>query len=274
MLLIGVAIIACSGQSDSQPMGQKVSSEIDLTHWKLTLPLDKNGDGKPDEYLPVELAKFKDTDELKPNFYTDEDGGLVFYCQTSGDFVTTKNSKSPRTELREQLEPGSNNTNWTLAQGGKMKGRLQITRSSKGDRFMVMQIHGRLTDEQRATIGKDDNDAPPLLKIYYNNGQIEVAHKVLKDKSTTGDNIFQKSSWTDAQHYYFSKRVENEVFSFEIEASEGKLVVIKDGESKVFEDPDLKIWPFENYFKAGNYLTTSSKKAFSEVKYYELTVVH
>ncbi len=36
------------------------------------------------------------------------------------------NSSYSRTELCEQMIPGSNSTNWTFAQGGNMKGRLAI----------------------------------------------------------------------------------------------------------------------------------------------------
>ncbi len=53
-----------------------------------------------------------------------------------------------------------------------------------------MQIHGRLTNEQRDLIGQKDNNAPPILKIYWENGKIRVKTKVLKNLSATGDTKF------------------------------------------------------------------------------------
>ena len=72
-------------------------------------------------------------------------------CQRTS---TTTNTKYSRCELREQMVPGENNVNWTFAQGGTMKGKLamdEVTRDSDGKyhRVIIMQIHGRLTNEQR-----------------------------------------------------------------------------------------------------------------------------
>jgi hypothetical protein len=42
----------------------------------------------------------------------------------------------------------------------------------------------------------------------------------------------------------------------------------------VYQDISLDKWPYENYFKAGNYLGSTAEGAFSKVKYYELEVTH
>ncbi len=42
----------------------------------------------------------------------------------------------------------------------------------------------------------------------------------------------------------------------------------------IYEDISLAKWPFENYFKAGNYLQTTNLEAFAKVKYYSLTITH
>jgi hypothetical protein len=97
---------------------------------------------------------------------------------------------------------------------------------------------------------------------------------IIKDINSTEDDILYKSSWTDAEYYYFSKVAGNDQFDLEIVASRGKLEVILDEEHKVFETSSLSKWPFENFFKAGNYLNSKDKTAFSEVKYFELKVTH
>ena len=83
-----------------------------------------------------------------------------------------------------------------------------------------------------------------------------------------------KSNWTDAKHYYFSTSVGNQPFDLEIAANSGKLEVILNGTQKEFADPELNVWPFENYFKAGNYLTTRNQSAYSEVKFFHLITEH
>jgi len=93
--------------------------KIDLNHWKVTLPI-----GKPSEIKPPEILGYSKVDVLKDFMYNDStDGSLVFYTYPS---ASTRNSKYSRTELREQMVPGKNNTNWTFAQGGRMKGTLAV----------------------------------------------------------------------------------------------------------------------------------------------------
>ena len=139
---------------------------------------------------------------------------------------------------------------------------------------MVMQIHGRLTRAQRDLIHNKDYDAPPLLKIYYNNGQIEVAHKKLKESNIEGNDLLIKANWNDAEHYFFDEFVNNEKFGLTIRVNREKFTVVLNNTIKDFVHPDLRVWPFDNYFKAGNYLTSSSSSAYSEVKFYQLKVIH
>ena len=158
--------------------------EIDLSHWKVTLPVT-NDKGKPYELEPPEIFDFGSNEIAKPYMYIDSTkGAIVFHAMPTSS--TTANTKYSRCELREQMVPGKNNVNWTFAQGGKMKGKLamdEVTRGSEGKyhRVIIMQIHGRLTNEQRDLIGEKDNNAPPMLKIYWDKGKIRVKTKVLKN---------------------------------------------------------------------------------------------
>lgn len=125
--------------------------KIDLNNWKVTLPI-----GNPTEVKPPEILDYANSELLKDFMYNDStDGSLVFYTYPGS---TTTNSSYSRTELREQMVPGSNSTNWTFAEGGRMKGSLAVTEISQDDdgdphRTTVMQIHGRLINEQR--VGTD-----------------------------------------------------------------------------------------------------------------------
>jgi hypothetical protein len=248
---------------------------IDLNHWKVTLPI-----GDPTEVEPSEILDYAKKATLLPYMYNDStDGSLVFY--TIPD-QSTANSKYSRTELREQMEPGSNEVNWTFKKGGTMKGKLKVTdiskdASGKYHRTIIMQIHGRLSDEQKALIGVDDNDAPPMLKIYWQNEKVRVVTKVLKDPTSTDINyILKKDSWTDDDGHYFNTVVGSGEFTLEVIASDGRLEVkLNDKESVVYENVHMEKWSiFENYFKAGNYFQTLDKGSYAKVKYYTLEVSH
>jgi hypothetical protein len=247
---------------------------IDLSNWKVTLPI-----GSPNEVEPPEILEYATDERLLPYMYNDStDGSLVFYT-TPG--TSTANSSYSRTELREQMVPGSNNTNWTFAQGGRMKGVLsvpEISTDSNGDfhRVMVMQIHGRLTNAQRDLIGEDDNNAPPILKIYWQNGKIRVKTKVLKDINATDEEILHTDAWGDDDGYTFPLEIGMNKVTLEIIASEGKMeVILNETDSIVYDSVHIEKWGvFENYFKAGNYLQTVETEAFSKVKFYALEVTH
>ncbi|MBJ2176215.1 polysaccharide lyase family 7 protein [Aureibaculum sp. A20] len=247
---------------------------IDLNNWKVTLPI-----GNPTEVKPPEILNYATNEVLKPFFYNDSvNGALVFYTYPG---ASTANSSYSRTELREQMVPGSNNTNWTFKQGGSMKGTLSIAEISKdadGDyhRVIIMQIHGRLTNTQRDLIGQKDNNAPPMLKIYWTDGKVRVKTKILKDLNASDTELLETDAWGDDDGYTFEENVGFKKFTLEIKVTEGKMEVILNAtESVVYDDIHIQKWSvFENYFKAGNYLVTKDAGSFSKVNYYDLTVSH
>jgi len=252
-----------------------VISNIDLNNWKVTLPI-----GNPTEVLPPEILDYATNETLKPFMYNDSiNGALVFYTYPGS---STANSSYSRTELRELLNPEDRGTtNWTFAQGGNMKGKLamdDISKDSQDDyhRAIIMQIHGRLTDEQRDLIGEDDNNAPPMLKIYWVNGQVRVKTKVLKDLNATDIEMLHEDAWGDDEGYTFPVYVGFDKFTLEVKASEGRMeVILNENESIVYNDIHIEKWAiFENYFKAGNYLVSLDEDSYSKVKYYELVVTH
>ncbi|MBI9042105.1 polysaccharide lyase family 7 protein [Lutibacter sp.] len=247
---------------------------IDLNNWKVTLPI-----GKPIEVAPPEILNYATNETLKPFFYNDSiKGALVFYTYPD---ASTTNSSYSRTELREQLVPGSNSTNWTFEKGGTMKGTLEVAEMSKDAsgnyyRTIVMQIHGILTKAQKELIGASDNNAPPMLKIYWVNGQVRVKTKVLKDLNATETEMLHEEAWGDDAGYTFPEYVGFDKFTLEVKVSNGKMeVILNEKASVVYESIHIQKWGiFENYFKAGNYFQSKDIESYSKVKYYELVVTH
>ena len=251
-----------------------VLPNIDLSNWKVTLPI-----GNPTEVKPPEILDYATNETLKPFMYNDSiKGALVFYTYPG---ASTANSSYSRTELREQMVPGSNNTNWTFAEGGRMKGTLsmgEISKDADGDyhRAIVMQIHGRLTDEQRDLINEDDNNAPPMLKIYWTGGYVRVKTKVLKDLNASDTEMLYTDAWGDDEGHTFDEYVGFNKFSLEVKVIEGRMeVILNDNETVVYNDIHIQKWGvFENYFKAGNYLVSLDKIAYAKVNYFNLEVTH
>ena len=251
---------------------------IELNNWKVTLPIPRS-DGKPIEVKPPEILNYATNETLLPFMYNDStDGSLVFHTYPGS---TTTNSSYSRTELREQMVPGSNNTNWTFSDGGRMKGTLSVPEISKetngnSHRIMVMQIHGRLTNAQRDLIGENDNNAPPVLKIYWRNDRIYVRTKELKNINATDEEILHTDAWTDDDGRYFESVVGTEKFTLEVTVMSGRMEVkLNDEETFVHEGVHMDRWGiFENYFKAGNYLQTTDEDAYATVKYFDLEVTH
>ncbi len=279
LLLLTVTGLFYSGCSSIK--GGKASlnrpADIDLTHWKVTIPTPRD-DGKAMEVSPPEIFDYQNIDVLKKFMYADStDASIVFHAEPGS---TTANTKYSRSELREQMVSGSNSTNWTFPEGRRMKFTMAIDNVSNGTngkhhRMIIAQIHGRLSNEQKELIGQKDNNAPPVLKIYYQENKIYVRTKVLKNRFVDDRRMLMKDAWEDDRGYYFDRRIErNDKFTLEIIASDGKLEIILDEwDRKVYESEDLKKWgAFENYYKVGNYLQTRDKWAFGSVKIFDLEV--
>lgn len=251
---------------------------INLNNWKVTLPI-ANSSGSPLEVTPPAILDYANNTTLSPFMYNDyTDGSIVFYTYPG---ATTTNTTYSRTELREQMDPGSNNTNWTFAEGGNLKGTLSVPEISKDQsgnfhRTIIMQIHGRLTDAQKNLINASDNNAPPVLKIYWQDNKIYVRTKELINENATYVELLETDAWEDDNGRFFSKEVGTDKFTLEVDVSDGKMTVsLDDDETFVYDGFHMQKWgAFENYFKAGNYLGTTDQGAYSRVKYYALEVSH
>ena len=280
IVLLVFSLVYCSyGQVAIK--GKKKTALIDLTHWKITIPeANPKKPGSPIEVGFPEIMDYANNPILKKWMYNDEkDQSIIFYAFPSG--TTTANSHFSRSELRETMVPGNNNINWTFAQGGKFKGTYAIDAVSKEkedkySKIIIAQIHGRLTNAQRDLIGQKDNDAPPMLKISWDNGKIRVKTKVLKDVNVSDKEILKVSSWTDDEGVNFKEKVDFEKFTLEVKIVNGRMEVTLNGkETLVYNDVNIKQWGvFENYFKAGNYFQSKDTKAFAKVKIYALKVTH
>lgn len=278
-----IAFLALIGFSYGQETkkGKQKSTAIDLSHWSITVPgEDPTKPGKPVDVGYPEILGYANNPLLQKWMYNDEkDNSIVFFAKPTG--TTTANSRFSRSELRETMDPGNKNKNWTFAQGGYFKGTYKMIEVSKENdgkysKVIIAQIHGRLSDEQRDLIGQKDNNAPPILKVYWDKGKIRVKTKVLKNKNASDREILETKAWDDDEGRDFADKVDFDKFTLEIKASDGRLEVILDGkESFVYDNINMKKWSvFENYFKAGNYFQSTNPNSYAKVKIYALETAH
>lgn len=88
------------------------SKVLNLTNWKLTVPVETSQPGSPDEYLQPQLATFS----LDPYFVVTPDGkGVRFRAHCGG--ATTSGSSYPRSELREMTSSGTKLASWSTTSG-------------------------------------------------------------------------------------------------------------------------------------------------------------
>ena len=177
LLAISAAAVA-QDEHDPAP-----SSAFDLSHWKITLPQDDDGDDRPDEVSVSDIQGFSD-----PNyFYLDDEGRMVFTAPNRA--ITTANSSNTRSELRQMIrgsntrigthDPGNNfavrgrrNSDRFGSIGGRMQATLQVdhvaVNAANPDRnpaysVVVGQIHAVGYDDTTSGFGYGNEP----LKIYY-----------------------------------------------------------------------------------------------------------
>ncbi|MCI2284392.1 polysaccharide lyase family 7 protein [Colwellia sp. MSW7] len=191
--LLCLALASCSENknvetqqvSHSTPEQQVPASKFDLSHWYLTVPLDKNKDGVSDIYDVAELETYSHPDF----FYLDNDNNMVFASPNRA--ATERTSTNTRSELRYMIR-GKNQTiaesslknNFALvdnqhadkyaAIGGKLEATLHVDHVAKNAKYpnkppaysvVVGQVHSfQLPDEEHIP-GYGRGNEP--LKISY-----------------------------------------------------------------------------------------------------------
>jgi hypothetical protein len=249
---------------------KKPGENFDLLDWSLTLPTDLNKDKKADTIFEKALEKGF---ELKPLFYTAQDGGLVFACPNVGA-KTSKNTKYVRTELREMLRRGNTRiktrgitkNNWVFggAHGsmkrkaggieGSLEGTLAVNRvSTTGDEKMVGRV---IIGQIHAT-----DDEP--IRLYYrklpNNekGAIYFAHEINGADDVWINMIGTRSHTLENPEDGIAL---NEKFSYKITVEDEVLFVtlIREGKPNITKSYDMKDSGYSAggqymYFKAGVY---------------------
>jgi poly(beta-D-mannuronate) lyase len=200
---------------------QKVPGEVlDLGAWKLTLPVDTDRPGRPDEVDPPAVARFAD-----PRFFfvNPAGDGVVLRAPCGG--ATTKGSSYPRSELRE-VTAKAKDAAWDTDDGRvhRLTARLAVTElPARKPHVVCAQIHDAESD---------------LIEI-----RVERT-KLIVQRDGAGDVVLDP------------KYALGTPFDLVIEARAGRVAVSYNGERKLdWEAPRKKC-----YFKAGCYTQSNPER--------------
>lgn len=185
-ILTVASLVALTAACSSTTSAPKPAEKFDLSNWKITIPLDRDGNGKADDIQTKELKDYQHPDF----FYLDDNGDLVFASPNKA--VTTATSTNTRSELRQMLR-GENThygtksygNNFALlahpdsayfAQvGGKLEATLKVNHVAKRAKVttkkpaysvVVGQIHAG-KDKELISDGEGFGYGNEPIKIYY-----------------------------------------------------------------------------------------------------------
>jgi len=215
---------------------------IDLTSWKITLPIAKK---EGQDALEVKHPKITTFSEAK-YFYTDtisEKSVVVFRAPCGG--ATTKNSKYPRCELREMSQNGKSRADWSTddEELHTLTMRAAITNTPKVKRHVVCaQIHDSKND---------------LIMVRLEGKHLFIERNPFDDVSI--DKNYKLGT----------------PFDLKIQAGKGKVKVWYNGDEKMNWEKSTH----GCYFKAGCYTQSNPQKgdkpeAYGEVQIHQLAVNH
>jgi poly(beta-D-mannuronate) lyase len=206
---------------------------IDLTCWKLTLPIETPQPGRPDEIVAPQLGSFV----AAGIFQASEDGtGVVFRAPCGG--VTTSGSSYPRCELREMQPGAKKEASWNTTDNTiySMRASLAVTHlPAMKPHVVCTQIH-------------DAND--DLLEIRLEGKKLQV------ERANESTVILDRN-------YQLGRE-----FDLKIEAGSGHVRIFYNDEEQL----DWTVNRRGCYFKAGCYTQSNTKKGDAAEDYGEVVI--
>ena len=164
-------------------------SNFDLSHWYLQLPTSNNiltgASGSVDSASAAQLvAGFTNA-----YFYTGPDGAMTFWVPDNG--ARTSGSDHPRSELREQVIPGNNNSNWTVYGVHTMTAQCKVLQVPfDTGKVCIGQMHEPSTRPDGSTSAGNEH----MIMFDFNNQRIYVNINLDGDLSSTFSQTFISGS--------------------------------------------------------------------------------
>jgi hypothetical protein len=223
------------------------SSVLDLTNWKLTLPVEAPGSEIAREIKQPQLNSYSD-----PFFGVDSTGkGVVFTGPIDG--ATTSGSNYPRSELREMTDGGTKNASWSTTDGSHT---MSVTEA-------ITELPPVKPEVVAAQIHSPDADVIEIEASGKNPLRPGTVKLGVRFEGTTQARLLNPT-------YVLGER-----FKITLKAAAGRIkVAYNDQTILVFDDNASGM-----YFKAGTYTQSNPSKgdeppAAGQVIIYRLVVTH
>jgi hypothetical protein len=187
------------------------SKSFDLHNWKLQVPGPK---------------EFKALQNYSSAYFNLNESNEMCFHLNAAEPGTTPDAHYVRSELRHL-------PNWRTSETHSLSAEVRVTSNLKPDKVTVVQIHG---------ITEQGADAPPLLRVAVNNGDLVA---VIKTTSEGDQNETVK----------LLKGLGTQSVKIDVTVKAKQLTIDINGEEKLSRNLDY--WKFFNYFKAGCYPQTT-----------------
>lgn len=246
LTLIGVGHLPAQALDPSRPPG----GNFNLTNFYLGLPVDSSG-GTNGNSASITAAQLTAGYSNAFYFYTSPDGAMTFWAPVTG--ATTSGSSYPRSELREQISPPSNSSNWLPNGTHTLTAQCRVTQVPSSGKVIIGQIHCYT------------GNARPLLKLQFNNGVVEALVKT-------------NSNFDPDYKFYFQNVGLSNLITYQIQQENGWLTTTVNGSNQTINvfatDPN---WATNGlYFKAGSYCqdNTGTTTEGARVAFYAVNRSH
>ena len=230
------------------------AQRFDLSHWTLTLPV--NSAGLSSGSAVTVLASQLTMGYSSRFFYTGSDGGVNFYVPAVGALTDT--ASSPRTELREQIQPPYNSVDWYVSAQSYLDATVAVNKvPASSGKVIVGQVHA--------------TNAGPMVKIYFSAGSSGAATgKIFGQLTTYPNGAPRYSTWLLASNVSL-----NEQFTYNITVTKGLLKMSVNGGAVSGAPIDASWGACPLYFKAGAYPKSAGKDGDdSRVTFYSVLATH
>lgn len=233
-----------SGGSPTPPGSGSVlpSSIVNLANWKLTLPVDADGqtDERAAEVRQPALASYQHPTWFHANAVGN---GVVFRAQADGA-TTSDNTQYARSELREMTSGGQTNAGWSPNSGTHVMTLSQA----------ITRLPG--TSKPEVVAGQIHDGADDVLQIRLEDRRLFLSLDNGEDEVDLATNYTLGTA-----------------FTVKITSNSAGISVTYNGVPKLtnFKPTNPRsTW----YFKAGCYTQSNESGTYSEVVVYGLSVVH
>nr|BAG70358.1 alginate lyase [Agarivorans sp. JAM-A1m] len=277
---------------------------LDLSCWKVTLPVSLDNGDRPTEFSEKEIAKGAMHEDY---FYVNEaKDGVVFRSPIQG-IKTSKNTKYVRSELREMMRCGDtshktkgvNGNNWVFSHNESAES-LKNAAGVDGNLKATLSVDhvtstGEIWQQGRVIIGQIHAPDDEPVKIYYRKlpnhetGSVWISHE-----PNGGDDIifpmigptkpnYWKQKDKDIPKSYNDGIALGEKFSYEIDinGSDMTVTISREGKADVVQKVDMQNSGYGlkdqwMYFKAGVYNQNRSgnPEDYVQATFYSLDVNH